>query len=105
MSNKEFWEEEPNLLWTYRNSYMEKLKAERDKINHTAWLNGLYVYEAVSKSIYNNFKKETLPVQEYTNKPYDFDKTEEELRKEKQLEVEEKIKERNRQIKEMLKKK
>ena len=109
MPIKEFWNEDPNLLWAYRKSYMDKLKIEREQCNYTSWLNGLYVFDAVSKSIYNSFgRKETQQPAFYIERPYDFNqmqKTEKEIKREQVLKVEEQIRERNRQIKEMLNKK
>lgn len=108
MSNKEFWDEDPELLWAYRKMYMDKVKIQEEVNNYNAWLNGLYVFDALSKSLYNSFgRKETQSAIPYIEKPYDFNvkpKTKEEIEKEERLKVEEKIRERNRQIKEMLKK-
>lgn len=109
MSVKEFWNDEPELLWTYRKSYMDKLKIQKDLTNYKAWLHGLYVFDAVSTSLYNCFgKKETQPNRSYAEKPYDFNKkmkTKEEIEKERILRVEEQIKEQNKKIKEILNKK
>lgn len=108
MSTREFWDEEPELLWAYRKSYMDKLKIQKELDNYNAWLNGLYVFDALSSSLYNFFgKKETEKAISYTEQPYDFNakpKSSEEIEKEKRLKVEEQIKERNRQIKAMLEK-
>lgn len=109
MSVREFWNEEPELLWAYRKSYMEKFKIQNEINNYNSWLNGLYFFDAISKSLYNSFgKKEHQQALNYMQEPIDFSKkpkTKEELEKEKILEMEEQIKERNRQIKEMLNKK
>jgi len=109
MSSKEFWEDEPNLLWAYRKSYMEKIKIEKEIDNVNAWLIGLYIYDGVNKALYNNFgRKESQPVLSYMEKPIDFNekpKTQEEIERENILKVEEQIRERNKQIKEMLKNK
>ena len=109
MSTREFWNEEPELLWAYRKSYMDNLKAQNEIENYKAWLNGLYFYDAISTALYNNFaRKETQPIAKYTEQPYDFNKkpkSKEEIEKEKRLKVEEQIRERNKQIKEMLNKK
>lgn len=105
MSNREFWEEDPELLWAYRKSYMDKMKVQSELNNYNAWLNGVYVFDAISKSLYNSFgRKEGQPIEYYKNSPIDFSKTKEDLEKEERLKVEEQIKERNRQIREMLKK-
>lgn len=109
MSNKEFWEEEPELLWAYRKSYMDKIEINKEINNNNAWLTGLYVFDAINKSLYNSFgRKETQSAISYIEKPYDFNekpKSKEEIEREEILKVEEQIKERNRQIKEMLKNK
>lgn len=108
MSNKEFWEEEPELLWAYRKSYIDKFKIQNELINYEAWLNGLYVFDAISKSIYNSFgRKETQPALNYIEKPYDFDenekvKSKEEIEREQQLKLEEKIKESLQRTKSIL---
>lgn len=105
MSTREFWEDDPDLLWAYRKSYVEKTKFETEKDNYIAWLHGLYIHNAVNIVIYNAFcRKEGQPAQEYIKEPYDFSKTKEQIRKEKILAEEEKIKRRNQEIKEMLNK-
>jgi len=104
MPIREFWEEEPELLWAYRKSYIEKMKMQKEFYNFNDWLQGLYIYDAVNKAIYNNFNNKNK-IQTYMKKPIDFSKTSEELEKEKIKEMEEKIKNRNKEIKKMLNKK
>ena len=88
---------------------MDKIKIKKEIDNTNAWLTGLYVFDAVSKTIYNNFgRKETQPALCYMEQPYDFNqkpKTQEDIAKEKRERIEEQIRERNKQIKEMLKNK
>lgn len=104
MPVREFWEEEPKLLWAYRKSYMDNFKLEREKENFNAWLQGLYIYDAVNKSIYNNFNNKNK-AKSYMSQPIDFSKTIEDFEKEKQREMEDKIRRRNQEIKKMLGKK
>ena len=108
MPNKEFWEEDPELLWAYRKSYIAKKKFQSEIQNYNAWLNGLYVYDAINKSIYNNFnRKGNQKTLNYIEKPYDFNakhKDKKELEKERRAILEEKIKEKNKKIKELLRK-
>lgn len=104
MSIKEFWEEEPELLWAYRKSYIDKLEMQKEFYNFNDWLQGLYIYDAVSKSIYNNFNNKDT-IKSYMSQPIDFSKTQDDYEKEKILEMEEKIKNRNKEIKRMLSKK
>ena len=77
---------------------------EREKENFIAWLQGLYIYDAVNKSIYNNFNNKNK-AKSYMNQPIDFSKTTEDYEKEKQRELEDKIRRRNQEIKKMLGKK
>lgn len=91
MSAKEFWENSPELIWAYRKSYMDKMKLQQETDNFNAWLNGLYVFNAVSVSLHNGFGKGQA--KSYISKPYDFSKTAEERE----------IEERENNIKEQLK--
>lgn len=68
MPTTEFWNEDPDLLWAYRSSYMQKLEAEAEKINYVAWLNGLYVYEGVSVALSYLGKSSA----KYPQKPHDL---------------------------------
>ena len=57
MTAKEFWEDDPALFWSYRISYMQKKKNEQIVQNQMMWLQGAYIYDAVSKAIANSFSK------------------------------------------------
>lgn len=105
MPTQEFWYEEPDLLWTYRKIYMDKLKIQNELDNQQAWRIGLYVYEAISTALYNSFRKEGQPVQNYCERPHDFksNKTEEELAEEEMMREEEIIKENLNRGKRVLK--
>ncbi len=97
MSTREFWEDNPDLLWAYRKSYIDKIKLQQETDNFNAWLNGLYVFNAVNTSMYNNLvRKETQQPLNYIEKPYDFSKSKEDYEKEK-------VEERENSIKEQLK--
>ncbi len=67
MSVKEFWEEDPDLFWAYRFSYIEGLKMQREQENAKAWLQGAYIYEAVSVALSNAFSKKHI---NYSEQPY-----------------------------------
>ncbi len=104
MPMNEFWYDEPELLWTYRTFYMNKQKAKAEDDNYNAWLLGSYFWDVVSKVIYNNFSRRNGPALEYMERPYELkSQSEEERRIEKKKRLEEKIKERNQKIKEILK--
>lgn len=98
MPTFEFWNDDPDLLWAYRSSYMQKLEMEAEKINYVAWLNGLYVYEGVSIALSYLGKSNA----KYPEKPHDMKiKTEEE----KKIEIANAVKSRLQQCKEILDKK
>lgn len=103
MTTREFWLEEPDLLWAYRKSYMDKLKLEREINNYNSWLQGLYINESISKCLYNNFgRKQSQPVEHYAAKPYDLNQTAEDIAKEKIKKREQQIKEQNERVKQIL---
>lgn len=82
MSVKEFWEDDPDLFWAYRFSYIDRMKFENEDKNQTAWLQGAYIYEAVSIALSNAFSKQKLS---YSKLPYGFKS--EEIDREKMLEM------------------
>lgn len=77
----EFWNNDPDLLWVYRNSYMQKmeqdLEIEKQMINYKAWLQGFYNYNAIASAFSKNAKYFDKPI-EFNSKP----KTAEEKRQE-----------------------
>lgn len=99
MSVKEFWEDDPDLFWAYRFSYLERKKRERDFQNEQAWLQGAYFFEAVSVALSNAFSKEK---HSYREKPYNLYEQEETPKQTKINTLEEQIKARAKQIEKML---
>lgn len=93
MSVREFWNEEPSLMWAYRKSYMEKIKLESELSNYNAWLNGLYVFDAISTSLYNCLGRDKgQPAKHYLEKPFDFSKNEEQIKEEERIKNEQEVK-------------
>ena len=91
MSAREFWENDPELIWAYRKSYIDKMKLQQETDNFNAWLNGLYVFNAVSVSLYNGFGKGQA--KSYISIPYDFSKTaEEQIVEERENSIKEQLK-------------
>lgn len=97
MSVKEFWEEDPDLFWAYRFSFYNKSIREQEIFNHNAWLQGAYIYEAVSVAVCNSFSKQKA---KYSEKPYDFKQKEISPEEEKKNAVNE-LKARVAQVKAM----
>ena len=73
MSVKEFWEESPDLFWAYRFSYYKNKIEEQEISNHNAWLQGMYICEAIHVALCNCFGNKKL---EYSKKPYSSNNTE-----------------------------
>ncbi len=88
MSYAEYWTKDSSLVRYYRKAY----EIRQEEINNNAWLQGLYIYDAVSTALHNSmrgFSKTKPPAQEYTKKPYDFknrEKTDAEKAKEVEIE-------------------
>ena len=83
MSYAEYWEGDCSLARYYRKAYQIK----QEQINHNAWIQGLYVYDAVSTVVYNALKSKNDPRRNYVEKPYDFRPTKEKTEAEKAREV------------------
>lgn len=66
MSYDEYWYGEPERIRAYREA--DRLK--RDQINLTAWLNGMYVHDALSAVMQNAFSKGSKA--KYPEKPHEI---------------------------------
>ena len=88
MSYAEYWEGDPKLAQYYRKAY----RIKQEEINNNAWLQGLYVYDAISTAIHNAMRglsKQKPPAQDYARQPYDFkNKVKSEAEKAKEVEIE-----------------
>jgi hypothetical protein len=88
MSSAEYWEGDPSLTRYYRKAY----RIKQDEINNNAWLQGLYIYDAVSTALHNALRgmgKQKPPAKDYAKQPYDFhNKVKTEAEKAKEVEVE-----------------
>ncbi len=84
MSVKEFWEDDPDLFWAYRFSYVEKIKNDQQIFNSNAWLQGAYFYEAISVALCNAFSKNKAYYSQY---PYGMEKEYKKQQEEKEKEM------------------
>ena len=88
MSYAEYWDGDPKLAQYYRKAYQIK----QEEINNTAWLQGMYIYDAVSTALHNSLRglgKNKPPAKDYAKQPYEFKnkvKTEAEKAREVQIE-------------------
>ena len=87
MTYEQYWCSDPYLTVYYQKA--KKMKFDYD--NQMAWINGMYIYDAVSAIVFNTWcRKEGEQCRNYTDKPYEFDeaKQEEELKKEAEVQAE-----------------
>ena len=85
MSSAEYWEGDPSLTRYFRKAY----KIKQDENNKNAWLQGVYIYDAVSTAIYNALRGKNTKAAEYAKQPYNFgNKEKSELEIAKEIETE-----------------
>ena len=88
MSSAEYWSGDPSLVQYFRKAY----RIKQEEINNNAWLQGMYIYDAVSTALHNalrGFGKQKPPAKDYAKQPYEFrDKVKTEKEKAKEVEIE-----------------
>ena len=88
MSYAEYWEGDSSLTRAFRKAY----KIRQEEINNNAWLQGLYIYDAVSTALHNALRgmgKNKPPAKDYAKRPYEFNKKEKsEAEKAREVEIE-----------------
>ena len=88
MSYEQYWESDPKLAQYYRKAY----KIRQDEINNNAWLQGMYVYDAVSTALHNALRgmgKNKPPAKDYAKHPYEFkNRVKTEAEKQREIEIE-----------------
>jgi len=61
MSSEEFWEQDPQLYWSFRTFYLKEKeieqKANLEQLKYMSWLNGFTTYIACSTSLNNALSK------------------------------------------------
>lgn len=95
MTSEEFWEDDPQLYWSYRISFMKKLELEQKQtieyIKYSSWLNGNMNCMAHSISLKNAFskggKKEKFPEYEKVFKTNDDKEETKKMTKEEMKEI------------------
>lgn len=72
MPLQEFWNDDPDLLWTYRNLYMQKMedetKLKQEIMNYEAWLQALYIQRAIASNLSKKVRYFEKPI-EFNEKP------------------------------------
>ena len=74
MTYEQYWEQDSWLVKAYRKAQ----EIRRDEANFRAWLQGMYVYEAIADiaPILHAFAKKGTKARKYAEKPYEFKKPE-----------------------------
>ena len=85
MSSAEYWEGDPSLARYFRKAY----KIKQEEINNNAWLQGMYIYDAISTALHNALRGKNQKAKEYAKQPYNFENKEKsEIEKAKEVEIE-----------------
>ena len=85
MSSAEYWEGDCSLTRYYRKAY----KIKQEEINNNAWLQGMYVYDAISTALHNALRDKNTKARNYAKQPYDFNNREKtEFEKAREVEIE-----------------
>lgn len=58
MTDKEFWEDDPQLYWSYLILYKKKIEFEEERMKYNCWLQGKMNCMAYSVAIANCFGKD-----------------------------------------------
>lgn len=74
MSDKEFWDDDPQLYWAYQTFYLKSKEMEIEQINYNAWLQGIYVLSALNQSLSGVFGKKGQKKDIFPKEPIDFKK-------------------------------
>ena len=88
MTPEQYWAGDPSLARYYRKAY----RIKQEEVNNSAWLQGLYIYDAVSTALHNALRgmgKTTPPAKDYAKQPYNLNNREKtEFEKAKEVEIE-----------------
>ena len=86
MTYEQFWEKESWLVKSYR----EAQKIRSRDVNYSAWLNGVYILQALQSGIpviLNGIVKQPVTLPNYPEKPIDLDQKSKEEQEKKQIEL------------------
>ncbi len=84
MSYEQFWEQSPYLVQTY----LKAFRLKRELENEMAWIQGLYIYDAIAVCFQNVLKKKGQKSEKYLEKPIDiFPLTKREKKRREQQEI------------------
>ena len=87
MTREEYWEMSPHLAVAYRKAYRLKRQTE----NEQAWLQGMYIYDAVAACIGAALAKRGSEKPKYVERPFDIFPLTEREKKQREKEEREKM--------------
>lgn len=76
MSSDEFWRGDPQLFVSYRTSFLNKKKREKEELDYKCWLQGLYNYDGNGRIIKSLKQLISNIVASFTKSPKDMQKIE-----------------------------
>ena len=79
ISYSQFWDMNPRIVNVIVQGMSKKIEYERNQKNEFAWLQGMYICEALSSTVGNMFRGKSDKPYEYPQKPYEFDEKEHNL--------------------------
>jgi len=68
MTEQQYWEGSPYLVYSYKKAFKIKRKLE----NEMAWIQGMYIFDAVIVSLQNVLRKRGQKREMYIDKPFDI---------------------------------
>lgn len=86
MTYEEFWEKEGWLVKSYR----EAQRIKHNDVNYAAWLNGVYILQALQSGVpvvLNGIAKNHIDLPNFPDKPIDFSEKGKEQKEKKQMEL------------------
>lgn len=86
MTYEQYWEQESWLVKSYREAY----KIKFNDVNYTAWLNGIYICQALQSGVpvmLNGIAKHPAELPKYPEKPHDFSEEQNKKREENRMQM------------------
>lgn len=86
MTYREFWEMDSSLVIAYRKAY----RIKQDEINHSAWLHGLYILQALQSGIpvvLNGILKTKVELPTFPKEPFNFGEQAKKKKEEDQMQL------------------
>lgn len=83
----EFWEMNPHIINIYVEGRIKSEELRQKRENQFAWLQGMYMCEALTSTVGNMFKEKNSKPFEYPDKPLEFEDIQEHRLTEEEIEL------------------